>query len=416
MDEPTLDFIRSLINTHIENARRGLPEGHSGRGSSLFSLNRSLIERAESAMAKIDAAVANKNDNLTRIYASRALQRILDRVETKLPFLRPLIESVRREDVPLGLLVSLDMAIEALLPNGADPIVHFNDAHMYSTLDLCNAMRLKTEDKLTPVVFFVPVLDPFNALMIPLLVHEIGHTAISQANLQNREVSLIINELSARYWPNAEPKTLMKVKARDQLKKWMDELLCDGLAAAICGPAYLFAAAAFLPATAHDDLTDSHPFPSYRLRVMLTALESKGWSPMLTQTCPQTIDWIRNLGEDNYAPSGIESFLRNACMELQPVIDSIVQRHVPEALDADKYERIVPNALDQLRIHVPPSEIDGVPLEPWQIILLGWQYSFDLRGDAPSTLALAPKDRDFSQMILRAIEMSQIRRLWSELS
>ena len=414
MDEPTLDFIRSLINTHIENARRGLPEGHSGRGSSLFCLNRSLIERAESAMAGVDVALANRNDDATRVYAGRALQRTLAEVETKLPFLRPLIESARREDVPLGLLVSLDMAIETLLPDGADPVVHFDDAHMYSTLDLCNAMHLKATDKPAPVVFFVPVLDPFNALLTPLLVHEIGHTAISQANLQNREVSLIVNELSAHYLPNAEPETLMK--ARDQLKKWIDELLCDGLAAAICGPAYLFAAAAFLPATAHDDLTGSHPFPNYRLRVVLTALESKGWSPMLTQTCPQTIDWIKNLGEDNDASSVMESFLRNACTGLQPVIDSIVQRHVPEALDADDYERIVPNALDQLRIHVPPSEIDKVPLEPWQIILLGWQYSFDLHGDAPSTLALASKDRDFSQMILRAIEMSQIRRLWSELS
>lgn len=413
MDEPTLDFIRSLINTHIENARRGLPEGHSGRGSSLFGLNRSLIERAESRMADIDAALANKKDDATRVYAGRALQRILDEVEPKLPFLRPLIESVRREDVPLGLLVSLDMAIEALLPDGADPVVHFDNAHMYWTLDLCNAMRLKIKDK-PPVVFFVPVLDPFNALFTPLLVHEIGHTAISQADLQIREMSLIANELSARYLPNAEPDILMG--ARGQLKNWIDELLCDGLAATICGPAYLFAAAAFLPATAHDGLTGSHPFPNYRLRVVLTALESKGWSPMLAQTCPQTIDWIKNLGEDNDASSAMESFLRNACMELQPAIDSIVQRHIPEALDADKYERIVPNALDQLRIHVPPSEIDKVPLEPWQIILLGWQYSFDLHGDAPSTLALAPKDRDFSQMILRAIEMSQIRRLWSELS
>lgn len=194
MDEPTLDFIRSLINTHIENARRGLPEGYSGRGSSLFGLNHSLIERAESAIAGIDAALANKNDDATRVYAGRALQRTLAEVETKLPFLRPLIESVRREDVPLGLLVSLDMAIEALLPNGADPVVHFDDAHMYSTLDLCNAMRLKTTDKPDPVVFFVPVLDPFNALLTPLLVHEIGHSTISQANLQIQEVSLIVNK------------------------------------------------------------------------------------------------------------------------------------------------------------------------------------------------------------------------------
>lgn len=414
MDEPTLDFIRGLIKTHIENARRGLPEGHSGRGSSLFYLNHSLIERAESAMTYVDTALANKNDDATRVYAGRTLQRTLDGVETKLPFLRPLVESVRREDIPLGLLVSLDMAIEALLPKGADPIVHFDDMHMYSTLDLCDFMRLNPNNEPAPVVFFVPVLDPFNALLTPLLVHEIGHIAISQANLQNQEVSLIVNELSAHYLPNADPEILMK--ARNQLKNWIDELLCDGLATAICGPAYLFAAAAFLPATAHDDITSSHPFPNYRLRVVLAALESKGWSPMLMQTCPQTIAWIKNLGEDNDASSGMKRFLNNACMELQPVINSIVQRHVPEVLDADEYEKIVPDALDQLRIHVPPSEIDRVPLEPWQIILLGWQYSFsvELHGDAPSTLALAPKNRDFSQMILRAIEMSQIRRLWSK--
>ena len=415
MDERGLEFVKSLIAGHIDSALRGQPTSHSGRGARLFDLHRRVIEQAEETLADVDAKLVASDDDKIRRYAERALHRTLTQVETILPLLRPLMESVRRDDVPIGMLVALDSAIEALLPAGADPVVHFDNAHMYSTLDLYDMLGWSQGSEPTPVAFFVPVLSPFNALMTPLLVHEIGHTAILQADLGSTTMSVAsddLNTLLAEHLSGADPETRFTVKT--QLVGWVDELLCDSLATAICGPSYLFAAAAFLPATAHDDPASSHPFPSYRLQFSLASLKSTGWSDFMAATCPETIEWLRRRATLRTPPSGQERFLYEACEALAPAIESTVSNHVSEAIDAEGYAAVAPHALDQLRMRVPASEIDQEPIGPWQILVLGWQWSFEVHGDSPATLAQAPNDPELSRVLLRAIEMAQIRRLWSD--
>ena len=414
MDERDLELVRNLITGHIDNAHRGLPTSHYGRGARLLDLHRRVIEQAEATVADVDAKLEASNDDATRHFAQRTLHRTLTEVETILPFLRPLMESVRRTDVPIGMLVALDSAIDALLPAGADPVVHFDDAHMYSTLDLYQALSWPREDEPTPVAFFVPVLSPFNALMTPLLVHEIGHTAILQANLGSAAMGIAsdnLNSLLAQYVSDVETETRFKVHT--QLVGWVDELICDSLATAICGPSYLFAAASFLPATAHDDPTSSHPFPSDRLRICLASLESTGWSDFMANTCPKTVGWLQQRATPGEPESEHERFMRDACDALVPAVESTVTNHVPAAICAEAYAAIAPHALDQLRMSVPASEINQEPIGPWQILVLGWQRSFELYGDTPATLAKAPYDPELSRVLLRAIEMAQIRRLWS---
>ena len=416
MDERGLDFIKSLIAGHIDSALRGQPTSHSGRGASLFDLHNRVIKQAEKTVADVDAKLeAGDDDNVLR-YAERTLRRTLAEVETVLPFLRPLMESVSRDDVPIGMLVALDSAIDALLPAGADPIVHLNDRHMYSTLDLYRLLRWPREKRrLAPVAFFVPVLSPFNALMTPLLVHEMGHSAIIQASLGSSAMSVAsddLNALLAEHLSNADPET--RFKAQTQLVGWVDELLCDSLATALCGPSYLFAEAAFLPATAPDDPTSSHPFPSFRLHLSLASLESTGWGDLLQDICPETTEWLRRQATFPTPTSKQERFLREACDALAPAIMSTVSDHVREPIDADGYAAVAPHALDQMRIRVPASEIDQEPIEPWHIVALGWQWSFEIRGDSPATLAEAPSDTELSRVLLRAIEMAQIRRLWKD--
>ena len=416
MDERSLEFVRSLIAGHIDNALRGQPTSHPGRGAQLFELHRRVIEQAKKAILDVDAKLEARSDDATRHFAERELRRTLTEVETILPFLRPLMESVRRADVPIGMLVVLDSAIEALLPGGADPVVHFDDVHMYSTLDLYEALRLPRESEPTPVAFLVPVLSPFNALMMPLLVHEIGHTAILQADLGSAAMSAAsadLNELLAQYVSDAGTETRFKVQTR--LVDWVDELLCDRLATAICGPSYLFAAASFLPTTANDDPESSHPFPSDRLRFCLKSLEFTGWSGFMEGMCPETVRWLRRRATPGEPTSSLERFLRDACEALAPAIESTVASHVPTAaINAEAYASIAPHAMNHLRMRVPASEIDEEPLGPWQILMLGWQRSFEVRGDSPATLAQAPNDLELSRVLLRAIEMAQIRRLWSD--
>ena len=415
MDDRGLDFIRSLIAGHIDSALRGQPTSHSGRGARLFDLHRQVIEQAEETLADVDTKLESGRDDSVLRYAERTLRRTLTEVETILPFLRPLMESVRRDDVPIGMRVALDSAIDALLPAGADPVVHLLDSHMYATLDLYQFLRWPQRSEPTPVAFFVPVLSPFNALMTPLLVHEIGHTAILQANLGSTAISVASDDLNAlltKHLSDADSETLFK--AQTQLVGWVDELLCDGLATALCGPSYLFAGAAFLPATAPDDPTSSHPFPSYRLHSSLASLESTGWGDLVEDICPKTIGWLRQQATSCTPASEQERFLREACEALAPAIKSTVSDHVSEPISAEAYAAVAPHALGQLRMRVPASEIDQEPIGPWEILTLGWHWSFEVHGDSPETLAKAPNNRELSRVLLRAIEMAQIRRLWRD--
>jgi len=373
-----------------------------------------VIKQAEETLADVNARLEAGREDWVLLYAERTLRRTLTEVETVLPYLRPLMESVRRDDVPIGMLVALDTAIAELLPAGADPVVHLQNLHMYSTLDLYEFLGWPQGSEATPVAFFVPVLSPFNALMIPLLVHEIGHTMILQADLGITAISLAaddLNALLAKHFSNADSKTLFDIQT--QLVYWSHELLCDGLATALCGPSYLFAAAAFLPATAPDDPTSSHPFPSYRLHLSLASLKTSGWVDLLEDTCPETMGWLRQQATSHTPKSEQGQFLLEACKALEPAIQSIVSNRISEPISAETYATVAEPALDQLRMRVPPSEINQEPIDPWQILMLGWQWSFEVAGDSPETIAKAPNNRELSRVLLRAIEMGQIRYLWS---
>ena len=133
----------------------------------------------------------------------------------------------------------------------------------------------------------------------------------------------------------------------------------------------------------------------------------------MTSTCPETVGWLQWRATSDEPETEQERFMREACEALAPAIEAAVTNHVSVAIDAQAYAVIAPHALDQLRMSVPASEINQEPIEPWQILVLGWQRSFELYGDSPASLAKAPYDPELSRVLLRAIEMAQIRRLWS---
>ncbi|MCQ3808520.1 MAG: hypothetical protein OXB92_01130 [Acidimicrobiaceae bacterium] len=87
MDERSIEFVRSLIAGHIERARLGQPASHTGRGARLLELHRRVVEEAEATVADVDTQFQASNDDETRRYSQRTLQRTLTEVEAILPFL-----------------------------------------------------------------------------------------------------------------------------------------------------------------------------------------------------------------------------------------------------------------------------------------------------------------------------------------
>jgi hypothetical protein len=82
---------------------------------------------------------------------------------------------------------------------------------------------------------------------MPILAHEVGHTAVEQNSLGSKAFkrvdavrlnTLFDDCLQAAGNPPPGPWQV-------QLFRWMDELLCDALATVLTGPSLLFASATF---------------------------------------------------------------------------------------------------------------------------------------------------------------------------
>lgn len=405
------ELLRELILNHLKRSRRAASIGQADRAPSVDLLYRELIDEATARLDDLSNQVAKETDPRSQQILVRGLERLLREVESVLPQLQPYLDDARRRDVAVGLQVSLSRLIERLLPEGAEPIVHLDSDYMYATLDLRRALG-RAPNGTPSVVFFVPGCDPFNALLLPILAHEAGHTAIDQANLGSEVVELARQQLDvllATHLAGADQQ--VRRDCQVQLLQWVDELLCDALAVAVCGPAFLFAAAAFLPATADGVMSATHPFPSDRLRITLNHLEALGWNEICAPTAAQTMSWLRDIAA-RQPTSGNEEFLRQACEVLEPHLLAVATGHVSAFLP-EHYVAVSEPALRHLRRRTPPCEVAGSPLQPEQIQLAGWLYGFELHGDLPKSLATIVADEDLSKLLMRAVEAARIQELWA---
>ncbi len=124
-----------------------------------------------------------------RVVLGRTILRLLSHARG-MAMLTPYLEDVGRVDLPMGLIQAVDILIEALLPTGADPVIHLDEHDMYSALNLMpatasvrTALGVTENPTLPPIVLFLPSMDPFNALLLPILGHEVGHPAIEEHGL-----------------------------------------------------------------------------------------------------------------------------------------------------------------------------------------------------------------------------------------
>ena len=421
MDQDSLEVVAGRLSDRLQQIETVLPRVSRRRGAALFQLVRGITIGITSELATIKSDFIAASDDERNVLGRKA-HRLLQLSEI-LGQLTPFVRDVERQDVPLGLLQMIDVLVESLLPGGADPVVHSDTRFMYSTMDLVQAVQpvlaaLTVSQQLVsrPVVFFLPAGDPSNALLMPILAHEVGHAAVERDNLGSEVLrSVDADRLNALFTMclGRAPGTTNGGRWQLDLFHWLDEFLCDALATALCGPSLLFAAAAFFPASDPGTLT-SHPFPADRLKLCLEQLSELGWDDILSAQCPRTVAWLA--ARETPTPTGDprEDFLRGAVNIIREPLGRIARAHVPNPLLPAEFVAASGDLCKLISAGIPPAQLGVRPADPWSITLAGWFEQFNSRGDRPGTLAVAVADREFNEFLQKSIELARIARLWSE--
>lgn len=417
MDTASLGLIESLLEDRITTIRKALPRVESGRGQKLVELVDALVGGVELERDAVLEALSTASDPEEGRVHARKLLRLLTQVRG-FSLLTPYLNDIGRVDLQMGLVQAIEVLIESLLPDGADPIVHLDEHHMYSTLDLISltepvrsALGISATPELTPVVFFLPGTDPNNALLLPLLAHEVGHAAVDQANL----VTEVLGRSDADSLNKLLDECMTVASISDatswqiQLFRWLEELLCDAMATVLTGPSFLYASAVFFPAP-DVAVLGSHPFPSDRVGATLRLLVSLGWGEVLDST-PQITNWLGGITQEVRDP-GQEQFLRGAIQIIEPALFEVARSHVRGSLDPGEFDGVRSFLAELLQVGVPPAEIGGEPVPPWAAVLAAWLHYVHQHGDTSVSLVEAVADTAFNESTLKSIEMSRILDLW----
>jgi len=361
---------------------------------------------------------------------ARKLERLFVDLKTFQPHLTRFASDASKQSGRLGLHVVVESLVKNLLPNGADPVIHLEERHLYATMDLARSLRLLWNqlpsaadgdalwewDSGPPIVFFVPDLDPDNSMYLPLLAHEVGHQAIFQADLCNKVMKACADELQPLFEAAlANDSDLQSRVLRQQLRAWVDEMICDALATTLCGPGFLFASVAFLPVSSVGSAESTHPFPHERVRLTLELLRQLSWESVLNEETPQIISWLDSVCGRRTAGSARETFLLEALDVVAPHIRTVVLDHLEgRSLDPLEFGAIYGELRKLLDKGVPPAQVDGKSVSHWHIVAAAWLLRIGVGGDSPRAVAQGPLDDLTNGRVLKAIELSRILQLWEE--
>lgn len=428
-----LEILRASARRRSARLREVISELPEGRGSTLASLLSFLLDRHDLALSTLDrqAAAQRLNDSALGLI-SRKYERLLPQLEGVHRILATYRSSIGRTDLPVGFQHLIDVLIGDILGGEADPIVHVQERNMYSTADLVTAMSryfngAQMEAMYTggrPVAFNLPGLDPTNALLTPVLAHEVSHTAVRSglmAELQQALDSEALARLlfSALHAEGVAEADLSRVGKEwtQQLQGWLAESLCDAVALALCGPSFLLAFTAFAPPSG-EPRVGTHPPQRDRIGLHVRQLEGAGWWPFMEERLPVLSPWFKQVSTTvPLAHTPLEGFLRDGLQLASADLIAVALRHVTTPLAAESAPAVSEAA---------GSFIDGIPavetqeqrvLTPWEIVLSAW-IAILAAGEQPDQpaseveLELAVANQKFSLLVLKALEMASVLASW----
>lgn len=424
-----LSHLEADVLGRLQVMRRALAATSEGKGSHFISFIALRLTDVEQELASILAEVSDAagDEDILRHLPVKIL-RLIPRLEMLHVTVAQYAPMVGRRDMSVGFVHLLDVLMEEILINRSDPVVRLDTQRMYSTINITRQVDYLMDhsgSQLTPYVgddsiaFNLPALDPENALLSPVLAHEATHSAVNQKLLADLLTSVdpaIIDAIWLRWLTVAGllPNQKEANAWGERLKRWCAELLCDIVAIALTGPAFVFSFIAFVP-TMRDASLGNHPYHADRIQFQLDALESLGWTSVLEARTPGLLSWMRDSAE-NHVLDGTpeESFLREVLDLARETIRATAINHIPQARRLDPTFAVagLDDAMNLLADGIPAVEAAGGTLTPWEILLSAWLVAIAEGGDQPRTLKVAPTNEEFGRLVVKSIELAGIKVWW----
>lgn len=409
--------------------RMGAGKNLAAHGHAVLSTIRSIAVDAardfDDALTRPPAAAPTGDSVLDDLLLHGERDAALDKLRKAVQLSRYLCFSLVALEEPrdllgLGAAYLLKDAATLLVSGDVELIETPVDAGTYATVSwpfeaVLNRVSKTAARGARPVMVWFPRSEASNVLLVPLLVHELGHPCWDEHSLSER----LWATLTQGSWHNHfEAVAAVSVVPRNrsslelELRTRLEEHFCDALACAILGPAYLLAFASWVAAISLTSTPQQHPPTLLRIDLLMTQLAGAGWDRELERVRPVR-DWLEGLVAATPRYLGISE---PELAALRAAHDAVVELALEQAgalrFDPQLFAEQGPTVEEQLDAGILPAQLDhdGHPADRRVILLAGWLSRID--SQPPEHLADALSDRTYQAFLDKALEMSVVLDRW----
>ncbi len=389
-----------------------------------------LQEHLADLVASVDLRLQSRPDDGDPVYVRAAYARsmrhaiaVLRNAQEALSWLA----STHNPSINLGGLYVAERYARLLVGDGSDVVAVPSSEYMYSTVTrpfqpvIDNTPGFASSGNPFPVILHYPRREFDSVLSHPIFAHELGHAAVKK--------HMLIGQIEARFTSNPKfaeelnqvanvsrihANRLQRVLTiRAVVRKWVEEVCCDLLAARVAGPSFLFAFAAFIMPLSYSSPGPTHPPNSLRVLELKRQCVRSGWLPYLKVFFPRTLEWVDSIASNISNPLNPEfAFARKWVQAEAEFIHEIVEKTIPDgAMTPGEFERDAREAAGLLAESILPVGLSE-PLRSRAILLGGWHYALSRGEEGPVGLVKAMGDSELQRMVGKAIEMSVVARSW----
>ena len=282
----------------------------------------------------------------------------------------------------------------------------------------------------TIIVVFVPRREQRSGLLHPLIMHELGHAANKRHNLVARvlmtesgskELSTVMGgarknaEASAKAAVGTDELATVAEDVAARFLAWIEEAICDAIAAHILGPTYLYSFMAIVGTSDIDAAGDEHPTTRQRIRLLLTQLDGLGWHTVLGDAAPNIDEWFREAASE--APGHADPDV--ACCEAalarlyQEIVDVVADHLNDLVFRASDFDPIREEIGGLLALGIPPCQtVARAPIGRAAIILGSWLFAVEAQGGGLDALAVAADVPELSRLLPKALQDAAMLEAW----
>jgi hypothetical protein len=337
------------------------------------------------------------------------------------------LDAARTQPLDLGTQHFIEEAAQLLISAEAEITIVPMSSRSYGTLSNPLSSTFSLSGGQLPVgqqavIVFIPRREQQSGLLHPLIVHELGHAAVTIHGLvddvieRENDLPTELKAAAAKYGPPVDLDVdAAEVLLEKRLRKWIEEILCDFIAAQYLGPTYLYCFLAIVGTGSPDSAAGDHPPVRMRLRFLLQQLDELGWSEEIKSESREISEWcVESASVAHSYTSPEESFLTASIEKLSGPARQVVAEHLGEAtFSATDYDAVKEAINEHLTESIPPAQgPDGDAIPRPAIVLASWTKALSDAGGDLEALAVAPHVAELSRLLPKSMELSAIVEAW----